>query len=51
MTIKKEELDQPNPNSGASTAELMMALGKTMDEALDIQIEVEKIAKEEENGN
>jgi len=39
--------DEPDPNGGVSSAELFLALGKTIDEALDMHNELEKIAKGE----
>ena len=48
------EVDEPNENGGASCYELGIALGKSMDEALDFQNEMEKRAKgedDEENDN
>jgi len=48
------EVDEPNENGGASSYELGIALGKSMDEALDFQNEMEKRAKgedDEENDN
>ena len=39
--------DQPNPDGGASTASLMMALGKSPDEALKIDHDIQKIVNDE----
>lgn len=43
------ETVNPDPNGGASSYELGIALGKTMDEALDFQNDIEKLAKEEKD--
>lgn len=48
MKEKDKTLDQPNPDGGASSYELGRALGMNMDEALDFQNDIEKIAKENE---
>jgi len=43
--------NDPDPYGGASSYELARALGKSMDEALDFQNDIEKLAKvKEENG-
>ena len=39
--------DQPNPDGGTSTATLMMELGKSPEEALRIDHDIQKIVKDE----
>lgn len=39
--------DQPNPDGGASTASLMMELGKSPEEALKIDHDIQKIVNDE----
>jgi len=41
--------DQPNPDGGVSSYELGRALGKSVDEALDFQNDIEKLANPTDN--
>lgn len=41
--------DQPNPDGGASSSDLALALGKSFDEALKIDYEINKIVNDENN--
>ena len=41
-------MDEANPNGGATTAELALELGSSLDEALDIHNEVERLATPED---
>ena len=41
--------DQPDPDSGVSSYELGRALGKSMDEALDFQNDIENLVKPNKN--
>ena len=43
----EDNKDQPNPNGKVTTAELMVELGFSIDEALDIHNEVEKLASDD----